>query len=168
MNKLRKGGIPATPLTVAAVVATIVMLATLAGCGDRATDPAADATASRPAAVQAGAAGPPDGEALYLVCQGCHPIEAGAPHGVGPNLHGLVGQRAGTRPGYTYSETLASWGVTWTPDMLHGFIMNSESMVPGTWMAYRNILTPEETARLVEYIVEAAGAPATGAAALSE
>jgi cytochrome c2 len=140
----------------------------LAGCGDRPQDSSGDAASRLGAAAQHEAADPPRGADLYLVCQGCHALEAGAPHGVGPNLHGVVGQRAGTRPGYIYSATLTNWGVTWTADMLHGFIMNAESMVPGTWMAYRNVLTPEETRRLVDYIVEASAAPAAGSAPLND
>ncbi|WP_405235651.1 c-type cytochrome [Lentisalinibacter orientalis] len=129
----------------------------LAGCGERAPV-AADGDAADPTARDAS----PrvlTGADLWLACQGCHSIDAGEPHRVGPNLYGIVGAPAASRPGYTYSEALTGSGITWSPGLLRGYVMNAESMVPGTWMAYRDVMTPGELDRLVDYVVErAAGA----------
>ena len=38
------------------------------------------------------------GEAQFARCLGCHNIEQGAPHGVGPNLWGVMGARTAARP----------------------------------------------------------------------
>jgi len=102
------------------------------------------------------------GAELWLACQGCHSIDAGAPHRVGPNLHGILGRPAASRAGYTYSEALSGSGITWRPGLLRGYVMNAESMVPGTWMAYRNVMNPAELDRLVDYLVERADSTEDG------
>ena len=35
-----------------------------------------------------------------------------------------------------------------------GWIVQTEAMVPGTWMLYNNTLSTSEVIRLVDYIVE--------------
>lgn len=139
----------------AAVVAGLAACVLAAACGQRAQEPVADA-ADAPAVTTA-APRELSGAELWLACVGCHSIEPGAPHRVGPNLHGIIGRPAATRPGYTYSEALSGAGITWQPGLLRGFIMNAEAMVPGTWMAYRDVMTPAELDRLVDYITEQAG-----------
>ncbi|WP_209425646.1 cytochrome C [Pararhodobacter sp. SW119] len=65
-------------------------------------------------AAQAG--DPAAGEAQWRQCRSCHMITA--PDGeviqrggrVGPNLHGVIGQRAGSVDGFRYSEELAAAG----------------------------------------------------------
>jgi len=141
----------------AAAVLGLAACALLAACGER-PPVAADGDAAEPPAREA-SPGVLTGADLWLACQGCHSIDAGAPHRVGPNLHGIVGGPAASRPGYTYSEALAGSGITWSRGLLRGYVMNAESMVPGTWMAYRDVMTPAELDRLVDYVVErAAGA----------
>lgn len=151
--KGRRGRVRGVPLVRRASGLAACVL--LAACGDRAPEPAADAGDTP--AITAAAARELTGAELWLACVGCHSIEPGAPHRVGPNLHGIIGRPAATRPGYTYSEALAGAGITWQPGLLRGFIMNAEAMVPGTWMAYRDVMTPAELDRLVDYITERAG-----------
>ncbi|WP_405224883.1 c-type cytochrome [Lentisalinibacter sediminis] len=140
-----------------AAVLGLAACALLAACGERAPVAADGDTADSPTPDATPAA--LTGADLWLACQGCHSIDAGAPQRVGPNLHGIVGRPAASRPGYTYSEALSGSGITWSPGLLRGYIMNPESMVPGTWMAYRDVMTPAELDRLVDYVVErAAGA----------
>ncbi len=143
------------PLRRPAAVLGLAACALLAGCGESASV-ATDGDAAEPPAREASSR-VLTGADLWLACQGCHSIDADAPHRVGPNLHGIVGRPAASRPGYTYSEALSGSGITWSRGLLRGYIMNAESMVPGTWMAYRNVMSPAELDRLVDYVVERAG-----------
>jgi cytochrome c len=93
------------------------------------------------------------GEQAFLACAGCHGLEAGAPHGVGPNLHGLAGRRAGSAEGFVYSPALQAAELTWDAGTLTAWIVQTERLVPGTWMLYHNHLEAEEVARLVEYLM---------------
>ena len=59
-------------------------------------------------------------------CGTCHSVEPGAAPRQGPNLHGVIGRKAGTLPGFTYSPALQSWGEVWTEDLLEPWITNAQ------------------------------------------
>lgn len=99
------------------------------------------------------------GEQLFLACAGCHTLQPGEAHGVGPNLYGIAGQPAGSRPGFDYSPALVALGedgnLTWSEGSLVGWILQAEAMAPGTWMLYNNILEAKEVQRLARYVLQA-------------
>ena len=93
------------------------------------------------------------GQLLFLVCKGCHDLEAGVPHKVGPNLHGVVGRRAGTSEGFRYSEALAQSGIVWTPETLDGFLRQPGAMVRGNGMAFAGIASDADRASLIAWML---------------
>lgn len=88
-----------------------------------------------PAAAAAAAA--PDarrGAALFAdQCSLCHAGEGGQ----GPNLHGVVGRRAGTAPGFGYSAALKKAGFGWDDAHLDRYLLDPQALVPGTLMPAR-------------------------------
>ena len=99
---------------------------------------------------------PLTGEQVYMVCVGCHNIGKGEPHKVGPNLYGLRGKRAATAEGFTYSDALTKAGeewLVWEEGALMGFMVDSEAMVPGTWMLFHNTLSGTEVQAVADYIL---------------
>jgi cytochrome c len=84
------------------------------------------------------AAAPPDGAKLFAnQCGTCHTVERGAAPRQGPNLAGVVGRRAGSLPGFTYSPGFAKADFTWDDAHLDAWLTNPQAMLPGVVMLYR-------------------------------
>ena len=70
-------------------------------------------------------------------CKFCHTMKAGEAHLIGPNLHNIIGQRAGTAPNFHYSQAMAEAGrkgLVWDEATLKRFIAGPEKLVPGNRM----------------------------------
>ena len=71
---------------------------------------ACDRQADTPVAVLAkseeGATSLSGADLFVVACQGCHNITEAAPHRIGPNLFGIVGQTAASQEAYQYSPAL--------------------------------------------------------------
>lgn len=75
----------------------------------------------------------PDGAAVFRQrCAGCHSLTPAT--GVGPSLAGVVGRRAGSRPGYVYSAALKASGLIWRDATLDAYLAAPARTVPGTKM----------------------------------
>lgn len=110
--------------------------------------PPAAAPAPAPPAIQAT-------PAAFARCQGCHSVEPGAGHGIGPNLAGVMGASVGSRPGYAYSDAMAGFGQTWTPELMDAFLQNPRETVPGTKMAAAPVRDPALRAEIIAYLSQA-------------
>jgi cytochrome c len=65
-------------------------------------------------------------------CRTCHSIDEGD-NRLGPNLHEIVGRKAGSEK-YGYSPAMKSSGIVWDAETLDRFIENPESVVSGNNM----------------------------------
>ena len=50
------------------------------------------------------------GKTVFNKCKACHQVDK---NGVGPHLGGIVGRKAASVEGYSYSEALKKSGITW-------------------------------------------------------
>jgi cytochrome c len=66
-------------------------------------------------------------------CRTCHSMKEGD-NRLGPSLAGVVGRKAGTVPGYQYSSSMQSSGITWDKATLDRFIANPDEVVGGNKM----------------------------------
>jgi cytochrome c len=73
-------------------------------------------------------------QAYEARCGGCHSVDANR---IGPRHAGIVGRRAGSVPGFDYSDALRRSGLTWSPALLDRWIADPELLVPGQRMGYR-------------------------------
>jgi cytochrome c2/cytochrome b561 len=73
----------------------------------------------------------------YKWCRFCHTVKAGDAHLLGPNLHNIFGQRAGTVPNFYYSPAMAAagrQGLVWSEETVARYIAGPDAFVPGTSM----------------------------------
>jgi cytochrome c len=96
---------------------------------------------------------PAVGKGLYAArCAACHSLEY---NGVGPTHKGLIGRKAGTAQGYSYSEALKQSSVVWGPETLSRWLTEPEKFIPGQKM-FISIPDPRERADLIAYLMQAA------------
>jgi cytochrome c len=92
------------------------------------------------------------GQQLFAAhCVACHG-RTGVSKGFAPDLVGVVGRRAGSAPGFSYSPALKNSGIVWTEDNLMKWIENAPTMVPGTPMPHVSISDPPERYYIVAYL----------------
>ncbi len=84
-------------------------------------------------------------------CGTCHTAGKGEPHRQGPNLHGIVGQKAAIRDGFAFSAPLKASDLVWDEATLDRWLENPQALVKGTSMVYRQ-RDPERRAKLVAYL----------------
>ena len=88
-----------------------------------------------PALAQPPAKGDPAAgeQAFQNLCAMCHVAEGG---GQGPSLVGVVGRKAGSASGFTYSPALAAANVTWDASHLDRYLENPQAAIPGAAMPF--------------------------------
>ncbi len=79
------------------------------------------------------------GEKVFAVCKACHQIGENAKNGVGPELNGVIGRKAGSVPGYNYSAANKNSGITWDEPTFREYIKDPKAKVPGTKMVFAGL-----------------------------
>jgi len=88
---------------------------------------------------------------VFAQCKACHVTDKGV-NRVGPSLHGIVGRKAGTVPGFNYSAANRSSGVSWTEETLYTYLENPRKFMPGTKMAFAGLRQPQQRADVIAYL----------------
>lgn len=89
---------------------------------------------------------------LWLQCRACHSLKAGEPNKIGPNLHGIIGAKAGSRPGFRYSPAMAGSEITWTDAALDAWLTKPMAMVKGSSMAFAGMPAADDRKNLIAYL----------------
>jgi cytochrome c len=92
------------------------------------------------------------GEKVFAVCKACHQIGETAKIGIGPVLNGVIGRRAGTYPGYSYSDANKNSGLTWDEATFQEYIRDPKAKVPGTKMIYAGLKDEQKASDLLAYL----------------
>jgi cytochrome c len=89
------------------------------------------------------------GEKAFAPCKACHNFQK---NGVGPDLKGVVGRKAGTYEGYNYSAALKNSGITWDEANLHEWLKNPKAKVPGTKMIFQGYPDDKKVTDVIAYL----------------
>ena len=95
------------------------------------------------------------GEQAFRMCGACHSVGEGATNRMGPELNGVLGAPAATRPGFTYSQALTKMsadGLVWNRETLTQFLHKPRDMVPGTKMAFSGIADDSRIGDIIAYL----------------
>jgi cytochrome c len=92
------------------------------------------------------------GEKDFLVCRACHQIGPGAKIAVGPVLNGVVGRKAGTFPGFQYSDANKNSGLVWTPEELDKYLTSPQTVVPHTKMIFPGLKDAQKRKDVIAFL----------------
>ena len=130
-------------------------LLALAGCSQPAGSGAdAEKTARLLAELPApyNTADPERGRSLFALCSACHTVAKGGANMAGPNLHGVFGAKAASKPGFAYSAPLKASGWTWDPAHLDTWVTDPVKTLPGTKMVFVGVKDARQRADLIAYL----------------
>ncbi len=101
----------------------------------------------------------PNGERQFMrKCSICHALTPPPSRKAGPSLHGLFGRRAGTVPGYPYSEILDGSDIVWDDDTIDAlFDLGPDHYIPGSKMPMQRITAGQDRQDLITFLREATG-----------
>ena len=94
------------------------------------------------------------GEAVFKrYCAVCHTVEAGK-NKIGPSLAGIVGRKAGSVPGFSYTDANKNSGVTWDEKNLDTYLTDPKKFVPGTKMLFAGVKSEDDRKALIAYLAQ--------------
>ena len=131
-------------------IIAIATLIAVAGCGQQAKEDATQSTetATETAEVASGPAAP----AAFAQCAACHVVKKDAPHGLGPNLWGVYGTKAGELADYNFSPAMKASGLVWDDAGLDAYLTSPRTAVPGTKMSYAGMADAAKRAEIIAYL----------------
>jgi cytochrome c len=85
-------------------------------------------------------------------CRTCHTLKEGD-NRLGPNLHNVLGRKAGSLPNYGYSSAMKGADFVRDKEKLDGFIAKPDEVVPGNNMKpYGGLASAEDRTKLIAFL----------------
>jgi cytochrome c len=96
------------------------------------------------------------GAEVYRACAICHTLQPGEDNRAGPTLHRVFGRKAGTAPGYDYSDAFRKLDLVWTRDTVSRlFEIGPQAYTPGTKMPEQRVTDAQDRAALMDFLERA-------------
>jgi cytochrome c2 len=103
------------------------------------------------------------GARVFQQCYACHSVDPAETVKLqGPSLYRIVGRRAASVPGFSYSPALMAMGeagLVWTAEQLDRFLADPEDMLPGNQMSFFGLADARDRADLIAYLKASADRP---------
>lgn len=100
------------------------------------------------------AADPTKGKSVFNVYKACHSLKAGKKK-IGPSLFGVVGRKAGSSKGFSYSSAMKKAGkngLVWTEETLNKYLKSSRKFVPGNRMPFPGLGNKTKRSNLIAFL----------------
>ncbi len=85
-------------------------------------------------------------------CAQCHDGAKDGGHSKGPHLWNVIGRKAGSAPGFNYSNAMRGSGHTWNYATLDYFLSDTERAVPGRAMDLTGLQDAKMRAAVIAYL----------------
>ena len=92
------------------------------------------------------------GADVFKKCSACHTITPGGAVGIGPNLHGIMGQPVAKRAGFAYSAALTGVGGAWDWEKMNAWLKSPRKFADGTKMTFAGLSKGEDRANVLAYL----------------
>ena len=87
-------------------------------------------------------------------CSGCHRINDGLSHRMGPDLYQLLDRKVASATNYdAYTPALEQLGGNWSRERLDSFLRDPAAVAPGTSMIFPGIADDRQRAEMVDYVM---------------
>lgn len=96
------------------------------------------------------------GAEVFRACVACHTLSPDEGNRAGPTLHGVLGRRIATLPGYNFSPALKELDIVWTKKTVAElFEIGPLKYTPGTKMPEQKITSAADRKALVDFLEKA-------------
>jgi cytochrome c len=93
-----------------------------------------------------------NGKSKFTQCAACHTTAEGGSNLTGPNLYGSFGRKAGSLPGYAYSDPVKAAGWIWDAQRIDTWITDPRAVLPGTKMSFVGMKDPKDRTDVIAYL----------------
>ena len=99
------------------------------------------------------------GADIFRACSVCHTVRPDGAGRAGPSLYGLFGRKAGSLPGYSFSEAFRKLDLVWTEETVSRlFEIGPQAFTPGTKMPEQTVGNAKERQALIDFLQMATAA----------
>ena len=93
-------------------------------------------------------------QAFNNACRTCHMAKEGD-NRLGPNLHKIIGRKAGSLPDYGFSSAMKEAGFVWDEEKLDLFMANPDEVVPGNNMKpYGGLSSSDDRKKIIAFLAQ--------------